>query len=75
MNAIFGMGQGVSTVLLALGVGALALGIFQLSAGQRRNRPEERPRRRGIAIALIVVGVLLGIVAGIALLTALTAGA
>lgn len=74
MDAIFGMGQGLSTVLLALSVGALALGVFQLSAGQRRNTQEERPRRKALAIALVVIGALLGVVAAISLVTALTAG-
>lgn len=74
MDAIFGMGQGLSTVLLALSVGALALGIFQLSAGQRRNTAKDRPRRRALAIALIVIGLLLGIPAAVSLVTALTAG-
>ncbi len=75
MDAVFGMGQGLATVVLALSLGALVLGIVMLRSGaKRRAKQEDGPQRRMLAIALIVIGVVLVIPAAISWVTALTAG-
>lgn len=75
MDAIFGMTQGLATVLLGLSVAALVLGLVLLLSG--RSRPERQRngrQRRILAIVLVVVGALVAIPAAISWVTALASG-
>jgi hypothetical protein len=76
MDAIFGMTQGLATVLLGLSLAALVLGLVLLLSG--RKRPEQQRdgrQRRILAIVLVVVGALVAIPAAISWVTALVSGA
>lgn len=75
MDAIFGLGQGFSIVMLGLGLGALVLGVALLRAdGRRRAKLEHGSQRRALAIVLIVVGALLAVFGAISWAFALTTG-
>ncbi|WP_306233112.1 hypothetical protein [Agrococcus beijingensis] len=75
MDAIFGLGQGLSIVVLALGLGALVLGLGLLrAAARRRGKLEAGQQRRVLAIVLVVAGALLAVFAAISWIVALTAG-
>ena len=75
MDAIFGMAQGLATVLLALGLAALVLGLVLLLGGRKRpERQRDGRQRRIIAIVLVVVGALVAIPSAISWVTALTTG-
>lgn len=75
MDAIFGMTQGLATVLLGLSLAALVLGIVLLLSGRKRpERQRDGRQRRILAIVLVVVGALVAIPAAISWVTALASG-
>jgi hypothetical protein len=76
MDAIFGIAQGASTWILALGLGALVLGIVLLTSGRRRRAKQEHGRERGwLAIALVVLGAVLAVTGAVAWATSFSTGA
>ena len=73
MNAIFGIAQGTSTWMLALGLGTLVLGALLLTTGRRRRAKQEHGKKRGwLSIALDVIGAVLALVGAIAWVTSLS---
>jgi hypothetical protein len=75
MDAIFGMSQGLATVLLGLGLATLVLGLVLLVAGRkRRSQQRDGRQRKMIAIALVVVGAVVAVPAAVSWVTALTSG-
>ncbi len=75
MDAIFGLTQGLATVLLGLSLAALVLGVvLLLSSRKRPERERDGRRRRILAIVLVVAGALVAIPAALSWVTALTSG-